>query len=105
MGNTYDDKRKTGQLPALVNPLAAAEMSEEGNYNMIDGIINNAPPRRADLTDGQTDAEIAELAPGTLPGNEKPSILEALRQAKEDAAAISPGPAHDHRPPDFDREL
>jgi hypothetical protein len=25
------------------NPLAAAEMSVEGNYNMIDGIINNAP--------------------------------------------------------------
>ena len=25
------------------NHLAAAEMDEEGNYNMIDGIINNVP--------------------------------------------------------------
>ena len=25
------------------NPLAAAEMSSEQNYNMIDGIINNQP--------------------------------------------------------------
>ena len=38
------------------NYLAAAEMSEEGNYNMIDGIINNV---------------------------EKPSILEHLRQYKQ----------------------
>jgi len=37
------------------NHLAAAEMSEEGNYNMIDGVINNTP---------------------------KPSILEHLRQYK-----------------------
>lgn len=32
------------------NPLAAAEMSMEQNYNMIDGIINNLPPD-ASMTD------------------------------------------------------
>lgn len=32
------------------NPLAAAEMSVEQNYNMIDGIINNLPPD-ASMTD------------------------------------------------------
>ena len=37
------------------NHLAAAEMGEEGNYNMIDGVINNT---------------------------KKPSILEHLRQYK-----------------------
>jgi hypothetical protein len=42
------------------NYLAAAEMSVEGNYNQIDGIINNKPPR--------------------------PSVLDALNQCREDAA-------------------
>lgn len=42
------------------NYLAAAEMSVEGNYNQIDGIINNEPP--------------------------KPSVLDALNQCREDAA-------------------
>ena len=46
-----DEKRKTG------NCLAAAEMSEEGNYNQIDGIVNNEAP--------------------------KPSLIEALRQHQE----------------------
>ena len=36
---------------------------ENGNYNMIDGIVNNDPPIRADLTDGQTHEEVKELAP------------------------------------------
>jgi len=61
--------------------LAAAEMSTEQNYNMIDGAINNLPPARADLTDGQTYEEIRELAPETLPG-EKPSVTEKLEAAK-----------------------
>lgn len=31
-------------LKVVVNPLAAAEMSTEQNYNMIDGVVNNLPP-------------------------------------------------------------
>ena len=31
------------------NPLAAAEMDEEGNYNMIDGVINNTPKKPQSL--------------------------------------------------------
>ena len=63
------------------NYLRNAELDlegEKGNYNMIDGIVNNDPPIRADLTDGQTHEEVKELAPETLP-NEKPSIMEKLR--------------------------
>ena len=48
-----------------------AELYEEGqtgNYNMLDGRLNNEPPERPDLTDGQTYEEIRELAPETLPG-------------------------------------
>lgn len=64
------------------NYLRNAELDlegEKGNYNMIDGIVNNDPPVRADLTDGQTHEEIRELAPETLP-NEKPSIMESCGQ-------------------------
>ena len=63
------------------NYLRNAELDlegEKGNYNMIDGIVNNDPPIRADLTDGQTHEEVKALAPETLP-NEKPSIMEKLR--------------------------
>lgn len=42
------------------NYLAAAEMSAEGNYNQIDGIINNEPPP-------------------------KPSVLDDLHQRREEA--------------------
>lgn len=68
------------QPPA--NYLRNAELmmeSAKGNYNMSDdGLINNEPPVRADLTDGQTHDEIAELAPETLP-DAKPSIMEQLK--------------------------
>lgn len=72
--------------------LKNAEMAVEQNYNQIDGRINNEPPRRADLTDGQTHDEIAELAPETLPPKDKPSILEQLKEATEEAAKPSPAP-------------
>ena len=49
------------------NYLAAAEMSEEQNYNQIDGILNNLPP--------------------------KPSILDGLRQCQEDAEKSQKGAA------------
>lgn len=54
--------------------LAAAEMSVEGNYNQIDGIINNEAP--------------------------KPSLLDALRQCQEDAGKSQGGTA----PPSSSRD-
>lgn len=78
------------------NYLRNAELDlegEKGNYNMIDGIVNNDPPIRADLTDGQTHEEIRELAPDTLP-NEKPSIMEKLRaeRVEHEARGFQPSP-------------
>lgn len=78
------------------NYLRNAELDlegEKGNYNMIDGIVNNDPPVRADLTDGQTHEEIRELAPETLP-NEKPSIMEKLRadRMEHEARGFQPSP-------------
>jgi len=66
----------------ISNPLAAAEMSAEQNYNMIDGLRNNMAVPKADLTDGQTHEEIRELAPEALAG-EKPSVLEQIKEAKD----------------------
>ena len=78
------------------NYLRNAELDlegEKGNYNMIDGIVNNAPPVRADLTDGQTHEEVKELAPETLP-NEKPSIMEKLRadRMEHEVRGFQPSP-------------
>ena len=78
------------------NSLRNAELDlegEKGNYNMIDGIVNNDPPIRADLTDGQTHEEVRELAPETLP-NEKPSIMEKLRadRMEHEARGFQPSP-------------
>ncbi|MDE6455085.1 MAG: DUF4316 domain-containing protein, partial [Dysosmobacter sp.] len=60
--------------PTPENYLATAEMSVEGNYNQIDGIINNEAP--------------------------KPSLLDTLRQCQEDAGksqsgAATPSPSRD----------
>lgn len=45
---------------------------------MLDGRLNNEPPVRPDLTDGQTYEEIRELAPEMLP-EEKTSLMEKLK--------------------------
>lgn len=71
------------------NYLRNAELdmeAEKGNYNMIDGIVNNEPAPRADLTDGQTHEEIRELAPETLP-EERPSIMERLKTDRPERGA------------------
>lgn len=60
------------------NYLRTAEMSQEANYNMLDGSINNKAAARADLTDGQTHDEIQELAPETT--IHRPSVLDQLNQ-------------------------
>lgn len=76
------------------NYLRNAELYEEGqtgSYNMLDGRIDNKPPERPDLTDGQTHAEIRELAPETLP-EEKPSLLDRLKadRTEHEARQIIP---------------
>lgn len=63
------------------NYLRNAELYMEGqtgNYNQLNGIIDNKAPERPDLTDGQTFDELRELAPETLP-EEKQSILDQLK--------------------------
>jgi len=75
------DYMEAYKLTEVPNPLAAAEMSKEQNYNMIDGLRNNEAVPRADLTDGQTHEEIRELAPESLPG-EKASVLDQIREAR-----------------------
>lgn len=73
------------------------EEGQTGNYNMLDGRLNNEPPVRPDLTDGQTYEEMKELAPETLQGD-KPSLMERLKVDR---------PEHDARqiaPPDLERE-
>lgn len=80
--------------------LRNAELYEEGqtgNYNMLDGRLNNEPPVRPDLTDGQTYEEMKELAPETLQGD-KPSLMERLKadRPERDARQIVP--------PDLERE-
>ncbi len=61
----YFDRTKFKEVKAE-NYLANAEMSIEGNYNQIDGIINNILKDNKDL-----DQE------------KKPSLLKALEKAKE----------------------
>lgn len=71
------------------NYLRNAELYEEGqtgNYNMLDGRVNNEPPERPDLTDGQTYTEIQELAPHTLP-EDKPSLMERLKADRSEHEA------------------
>ncbi len=57
--------------------LRNAELYEEGqtgNYNMLDGRLNNELPVRPDLTYGQTDEEIRQLVPEA-----KPSLMDRLK--------------------------
>ena len=44
MNHSYTRQRQ-GRDFSILNHLQSAEMSVEGNYNNIDGIIGNAPPR------------------------------------------------------------
>jgi hypothetical protein len=104
-----------GEVREVYNPLAAAEMSAEQNYNQIDGAINNEK-FRLDLTDSQTHGpdhpllplrgnspceEMAELEPETLP-REKPSVLEQIREARKNPQAHAPSKAKDKGAPDLE---
>ena len=89
-------------LTEKYNYLAAAEMSTEQNYNMLDGRINNVAAPRADLTDGQTYEEMKELAPETLPGA-KPSVTEKLEAAKRAVKDAPKKPPHEKKPSGLER--
>ena len=71
-----------------------AALQQTGNYNMLDGRLNNEPPERPDLTDGQTYGEIRELAPETLPEEtpEKPSLMERLKAERSEHEAKQAAP-------------
>ena len=63
------------------NYLLNAELCKEaqtGNYNMLDGRLDNLAPEKPDLTDGQTHDELRELAPETL-FDDKVSVLDRLK--------------------------
>lgn len=80
---TPDGKAPMPGRPAHLpeNYLLNAELHKEaqtGNYNMLDGRLDNPAPEKPDLTDGQTYDEVRELAPETLP-EEKPSVLDQLK--------------------------
>jgi len=62
------------------------EKSTEQNYNMIDGLVNNEAPK-LDLTDGQTHEEIKELAPETLPENNRTESAPEANEAEQNFAA------------------
>jgi hypothetical protein len=95
--------RFAGQpFQAQENYLRNAELYEEGqtgNYNMLDGRLDNEPPERPDLTDGQTWEEIKELAPETLPEEtgEKPSLMERLKAGRPEYEAGKNVPAFPER--------
>ena len=90
----------------VYNHLAAAEMSKEQNYNMIDGLHNNEGAAKADLTDGQTFEEIRELAPEQLlDADEKPSVLEQLREARQHPLPAKEPDAHRTKKDRGDLEL
>lgn len=97
-----------GQVKEIENPIAAVELSTEQNYNMIDGLRNNLSTPKADLTDGQTHDEIQELAPETLPGvaapllDEKPSVMEQIREARKNPVPPSPKAELDRSTPELE---
>ncbi len=90
-----------GGVRDVYNHLAAAEMAKEQNYNQIDGSINNEKSR-LDLTDGQTHEEISELAPASFP-REKPSVLEQIREARQNPQPHAPNKARDKGAPELER--
>ena len=94
---TPDGKAPMPGRPAHLpeNYLLNAELHKEaqtGNYNMLDGRLDNLAPEKPDLTDGQTHDELMELAPETLAG-EKESVLDKLKAElpEHEARHLVPG--------------
>jgi hypothetical protein len=89
MNHTYTRQRQGRDFPPR-NHLRNAELSVEGNYNNIDGIVGNAPPK--------DDAEA------------KTSMLDRLEHykkvAERNAAPVDGNePEQDCPPPDRGRDL
>jgi hypothetical protein len=82
MPNEYTRQRQ-GRDFFIVNYLQTAEMSVEGNYNNIDGIIGNNDPK--------DDTE------------KKKSLLEQLEQCKSEAERNAV-PVDGHAPPERGRD-
>ncbi|WP_317856076.1 DUF4316 domain-containing protein [Chakrabartyella piscis] len=83
--NGFDDL--TDHFDSMIdNPIATLEKSEEQNYNMIDGVINNIEKDDVleELAQAQADvkAEKEESKKADLP-KKRPSVLSKLREAKE----------------------
>lgn len=94
---TPDGKAPVPGRPAHLpeNYLLNAELHKEaqtGNYNMLDGRLDNLAPEKPDLTDGQTHDELMELAPETL-ADEKESVLDKLKAElpEHEARRLVPG--------------
>ena len=81
MKNEYTRQRQ-GRDFSILNYLRDAEMSAEGNYNNIDGIIGN--------NDQKDDTE------------KKKSLLEQLEQCKAEAERNA-APVDGHEPPERGR--
>ena len=81
MQNEYTRQRQ-GRDFSILNYLRDAEMSAEGNYNNIDGIIGNNDPK--------DDTE------------KKKSLLEHLEQCKAEAERNA-APIDGHEPPERGR--
>ncbi len=79
--------------PEKDNPLRTAEMTLEGDYGMIDGVINNG--RR-----GEELEKAREHAERTQP-EKKPSIRERLAAAKQECAKQQVRPAPEKKPPEL----
>ena len=91
-GLTSDQYAEFARLQnGVLRQFEAQQEGQTGNYNMLDGRLNNEPPVKPDLTDGQTHEEIRELAPETLP-EEKPSVLDRLKSERpeHEARQITP---------------
>lgn len=69
--NVLDGKPPIEQPAVRDNPLAKVEELIEGNYNNIDGVINNLPSGTSVINDEE----------------ERPSLLQAIRELRGDNAA------------------
>jgi hypothetical protein len=88
MSFEYTRQRQGKDFP-VSNHLESAEMSVEGNYNNIDGIIGNAPPK------DDTEAKTSML-----------NRLEHFKKVAERNAVAVDGhePAQEHTAPERGRE-
>lgn len=105
-------QERMASIMQQINPIATAEMSEEQNYNMIDGIPNNRPTvdkLEKQVKAGQTislvDLANAIKSDKTVERNtgEKPSIKEQLKAGKEQCQKEKSTPDKTrHKAPDLE---